>query len=63
MQPIAIPEHVRRRIAVTAQADPRTVTRFCKGVVIRGMVGERIRNAMRAEGLLPDERDDRGRTS
>jgi hypothetical protein len=53
MPALKLPEHVRRRIAVAAEVDPRTVTKFCKGVAVMGMAGERIERALRAEGLLP----------
>jgi hypothetical protein len=55
MQTLRLPEHVRRRISVAAQVDPRTVKRFCDGVVIKGMAGERIVRALKDAGLLNSE--------
>lgn len=53
MQTLRLPEHVRRRIAVAAEADPRTVKKFCDGIPIKGLVGDRIARALRKEGFLP----------
>ncbi len=43
--------HVIRRVAVHAEADPRSVHRFCSGLPIRAGVGERIARALKAEGI------------
>lgn len=53
MQTLKLTEHVRRRIAVAANADPRSVKKFCEGKPLKPMTAERIEQAMRAEGLLP----------
>jgi hypothetical protein len=55
MQSLKIPEHVRRRIAVAAEVDPRTVRKFCQGKPVKGMARDRIVRAMRAEKLIGDE--------
>ncbi len=55
VQALRIPEHVRRRIAVAAEVDPRTVKKFCEGKPVKGMPSERIARALRAEHLLPSE--------
>jgi hypothetical protein len=56
MQTLKLPEHVRRRIAVAAEVDPRTVAKYCNGQTVKGMAGERIERALRAENLrlVPD---------
>lgn len=40
-----------RRLAVAADADPRTVRRYLIGCPIRGMVAERIRRAVLRNGI------------
>lgn len=55
MLTLRLPEHVRRRIAVAAEVDPRTVKRFCDGKPVRGMAGERIARALKAAGLIKED--------
>jgi hypothetical protein len=55
MTTLKLTEHVKRRIAVAAEVDPRSVMKFCKGLPLRPMPKERIERALRAEHLLPDE--------
>jgi hypothetical protein len=51
---IKLTEHVRRRIALDASVDPRTVTRYCQGLPVKGRLAvERIEDALRKAGLLP----------
>lgn len=57
MQTLRLPEHVRRRIAVAAEVDPRTVKRFCEGKPIRGMAGERIARALKSANLLKEDQE------
>lgn len=40
-----------REIAFEAQADPRSVARELRGERVRGVVGDRIRRALRARDL------------
>jgi hypothetical protein len=48
-----LPVHLARRIATAAgDADPRTVQKVYAGKPVRGAVGDRIRSALRAAGLL-----------
>lgn len=46
-----LPAHVLRRIAVAADADPRSVQRVFAGEHLRGSVDERIRRAIDAAEL------------
>ena len=51
---IKLTEHVRRRIALEASVDPRTVTRYCQGLPVKGRLAvERIEEALRKAGLAP----------
>lgn len=43
------------RIAADADADPRSVAAALRGKEIRGRAGERIRAALRAHGIEPDQ--------
>ncbi len=56
--PIAISAHDRRRIAVHASVDPRTVDRALAGQTIRSTTRARIAEAMAVLGFgeLPDQR-------
>lgn len=47
---------VLRRLAVSADADPRTVMRVLRGDLVRGMVRERIARVLIEEGFLPPQR-------
>ena len=53
-----LPAHVRRRVAVAAEADPRTVDRVCAGLPVRGAVGERVAKALAGLGLTKEARHD-----
>ena len=46
-----LPVHVSRSIAVAASVDPRTVDRLLSGGSVRGIVRDRIVEALRARGL------------
>lgn len=46
-----VDELTRREIAVEARCDPRSVLRELRGERVRGVVGERIRRALRARSL------------
>lgn len=51
---IKLTEHVRRRIALEASVDPRTVARYCQGLPVKGRLArERIEEALQKAGLLP----------
>jgi hypothetical protein len=52
-----LPRHVVIRIAGSADADPRTVQKFCDGDEIRGAVKERIEKALFAAGIKVVEPD------
>jgi hypothetical protein len=45
-----------RRVAVEAEADPRSVSRELRGERVRGLVGERIRRILREHGLPSSDR-------
>lgn len=47
-----------REIAFEAQADPRSVARELRGERVRGVVGDRIRRALRARDLPTSERSE-----
>jgi hypothetical protein len=54
-----LPYHVTARIAVSADADQRTVLRFCQGHDVKGRVAERIEKALNAAGIsVIDEHGD-----
>ena len=56
-----LPFHVTARIAVSADADQRTVIRFCQGHDVKGRVAERIEKALAAAGIaVIDEHGDAG---
>jgi hypothetical protein len=42
-----------RRLAVEAEADPRSVERRLRGALVRGMAGHRIDRVLAAHGLAP----------
>jgi hypothetical protein len=46
-----LPFHVSARIAASADADQRTVIRFCQGYDVKGRVAERIEKALTAAGI------------
>ena len=48
-----LPNHELRKVAVAAEADPRTVRKFIKGEPVQGLVGERIRRALNEAGWIP----------
>ena len=58
MQNAATPRDVDtamiRRLAVEADADPRTVRRVLRGERVRGMVDRRVRRVLAAHDLLAD---------
>ena len=54
-----LPFHVTARIGVAADADQRTVVRFCQGYDVKGRVAERIEKALNAAGIaVIDEHGD-----
>jgi hypothetical protein len=53
MTTLSLTTHVRRRIAVAAEVDPRTVKKFCAGKLGPSMARDRIERALRAVRLLP----------
>lgn len=46
-----LPTAIARKVAVQADADPRTVQRVVQGLLVRSRVGERIRRALAAMNL------------
>lgn len=48
---VLVDERTRREIAVEAGCDPRSVSRELSGHRVRGIVGERIRQALRRRDL------------
>ncbi len=42
-----------RRLAVESSTDPRTIRKLLVGKPVRGMAGERARNALIRAGVLP----------
>lgn len=54
MKVVRMQAHNVRRVAVEAQCDPRTVTKYLGGGEIRGFVGERIKQALEKFGLSID---------
>ena len=48
--------HDRRRIAVAAAVDPRTVDRYLRGQKVASTCTARIRQALRQLGLAEEER-------
>jgi len=52
MDPVLMPESVKRRVAVDSRTDPRTVAKLLAGKPIRPMTRERIVDAMRDLRLL-----------
>jgi hypothetical protein len=48
-----IDESTRRRMAVAAGVDPRSIAKELRGLRVRGMAGHRARAVLVAEGLLP----------
>ena len=48
-----LPVHLARKVAVTADADPRSVFKVYAGEPVRGMAGDRIRAALRELGITP----------
>lgn len=52
---IEMPEAQVRRVAVEADADPRTVRRVLRGESTRGMAAERVRMVLRRMGMLGGE--------
>ena len=54
-----LPWHVMVRLSIPADADPKTVQRFCEGEPVRGRVAERIEKALMAAGIaVIDEHGD-----
>jgi hypothetical protein len=49
--------HERRRVAVFAAVDPRTVVRFLRGQPVASTCAARIREALRRLDILPDDSD------
>lgn len=49
------PLYKLREIAVRATCDPRTVGKFLEGKAVQPMVADRIRRALAAEGVTPQE--------
>lgn len=47
------PAHILRALSVEAQADPRTVARVIRGGRARGMVHDRIVEALAKRGITP----------
>lgn len=47
-----IDEATKRRLAVQASCDPRTLEKALRGEQVRGLAGHRIRAALAAEGLI-----------
>jgi hypothetical protein len=50
--------HERRRIAVAAVVDPRTVDRYLRGLPVASTCGARIQEALRRLGLDTPEAPD-----
>jgi hypothetical protein len=48
-----IPAGQLRRIAVDADADPRSVRAVLRGRRLRGMVDDRVRRALQDHGITP----------
>ena len=60
---IGIPRHVRIRIAVAAQVDPRKLERYLLGLPTRGgHARDRVERALSAEGYRRDATGVYGRT-
>lgn len=51
-KPKKIPTHKLRKLAVEAEADPRTVQKVYEGKTVRGLALERVRRVLAAAGLL-----------
>lgn len=49
---MAIDTATLRRLAVEAEADPRTVARYLRGEPVRGLAKHRIRRVLGEHGLL-----------
>lgn len=49
----------RRRLAVAASTDPRTIEKVYRGLDVRGLAGERARLVLEKEGYLPKGQDKR----
>ena len=48
-------ECTRRRLAVQAECDPRTIGKVARGEHVRGLAGHRARAVLKAAGLLPED--------
>jgi len=47
----ALPAHLIREVAVSAESDPRTVAKLVSGERVRPMTARRIERALRKRGL------------
>lgn len=55
--PVPIPAAELRRLSVRASVDPRTILAVAAGRKVRGLPGERARNALRLAGYPVPEAD------
>ena len=53
--PRSLDAATKRRLAVEASTDPRTIERVYRGELVRGLAAERARAVLTASGLLTEK--------